>query len=54
MNYKPMLSKLTDFCINFAVASFAVSAFQEVWYGVIPGLTFLLVAIVLSTKLGGD
>lgn len=54
MNYKPMLSKLTDFCINFAVASFAVSVFQEVWYGVIPGLTFLLVAIVLSTKLGGD
>lgn len=54
MNYKPLLTTIKDFSVNFAVASFAVSAFQSVWYGTISGLFFALIAIYISVKLGGD
>lgn len=54
MNYKPLLTTIKDFSVNFAVASFAVSAFQSVWYGVISGIFFALVAIYISIKLGGN
>jgi len=54
MNYKPLLTTIKDFSVNFAVASFAVSAFQFVWYGFISGLFFALIAVYISVKLGGE
>lgn len=53
MDYKPLLITIKDFSVNFAVASFTVSAFQAVWYGIIPGLFFILIAIYISVKIGG-
>lgn len=53
MNHKAILDKLADFFVNFAVASFAVSAFQGVWYGIVPGLFSLIFAVLLASKLGG-
>lgn len=54
MNYKPLLITMKDFSVNFAVASFAVSAFQGVWFGIISGLFFILIAIYISVNLGGE
>ncbi|MFG6359720.1 hypothetical protein JBF11_03440 [Taurinivorans muris] len=54
MDYKPLLITIKDFSVNFAVASFAVSAFQSVWYGIISGLFFILIAVFISVKLGGE
>ncbi|WP_165178005.1 hypothetical protein [Desulfovibrio sp. ZJ369] len=51
---KETLSKLIDFLVNFAVASFAVSAFQSVWWGVIPGIVSLVGVIILGKRLGGE
>lgn len=53
MDYKPLLNAIKDFSVNFAVASFTVSVFQDVWYGFITGLIFVLVAIYVSVVLGG-
>jgi hypothetical protein len=53
MNYKPMLSKMADFLVNLAVASFAVSMFQGVWYGTLVGLLCLLGTVVIASYLGG-
>ncbi len=50
---KETLSKLTDFLVNFAVACFAVSAFQGVWWGIVPGITSLAGVFILGKRLGG-
>lgn len=50
---KAMLSKLIDFLVNFAVASFAVSVFQGVWWGALIGFVSLTGGIMLGRKLGG-
>ena len=50
---KYMLDKLLDFLVNFAVASFAVSAYQGVWYGFAVGSLALLFVIVISVAIGG-
>ncbi len=54
MNYTVLLTTIKDFSVNFAVASFAVSAFNGVWYGTPIGLIFLLIAVYLSVLLGRE
>jgi hypothetical protein len=53
MDYKPILSMLTSFLTNFAVAGLAVSAFQGIWYGAVVALFSFLGALVTSSYLGG-
>lgn len=36
------------FFLNLAVASFAVAAFEDKWWGVVPGIIFVLTAIRVS------
>lgn len=52
MNLHKVLEKLADFFINFAVASFAVAAFQNRVDTAIPGLSSLLIAVALAALVG--
>lgn len=54
MNYRLMLEKTADLLVNLAVASVAVSAFQDVWYGIIMALFSYLLALLICARLGGN
>lgn len=54
MNYRLMLEKTVDFLINLAVASAAVSVFEEKWYGCILALFSYAVAMLISSKIGDN
>ncbi len=51
MNFDSILNKAADFFINFAVASFAVAAFQNRLDAAVPGFASILFAIVLASLL---
>ena len=53
MNYRLMLEKTVDLLINLAVASVAVSVFEEKWYGFILALFSYAVAMLISSRIGG-
>lgn len=36
------------FLLNMAIACFAVAAFEGKWWGVVPGITFVYMAFILS------
>lgn len=42
--------KLSDYCLNISVASFAVAAFEGNWLGVIPAFVFLGVFFILTEE----
>ncbi|MBQ9104861.1 MAG: hypothetical protein IJY48_01815 [Mailhella sp.] len=52
MNYRLMLEKTVDLLINVAVASVAVSIFEEKWYGFILALIAYTVAMLISSRIG--
>lgn len=52
---KPILtplrkSKLADYCLNISVASFAVAAFENKWWGLLPAFIFLAVFFILTKE----
>ena len=52
---KPILTqkrkdKLSDYCLNISVASFAVAAFEGNWIGLLPAFIFLGVFFILTEE----
>ena len=52
---KPILNpvrknKLADYCLNISVASFAVAAFEDKWWDVLPAFIFLGVFFILTEE----
>lgn len=42
--------KLADYSLNISVASFAVAAYEENWWGVLPAFLFLGVFFILTEE----
>ena len=42
--------KLADYCLNISVASFAVAAFEDKWWGVLPGIVGLGIFFYLTRE----
>lgn len=50
MNIDKVIEKLSDFCVNYAVAAFAVAAFQKNPGACLPGLAALVFAVIFAAR----